>query len=131
MTLDESLVIPTEYSLESGKQAAGELFDRDLPTAVFAFNDVLSCAAIQAARSRGIRVPEDLSVIGFDNTILAEMTAPPLTTISQPIREMGRRVVELLIDEIQGKKKTKSKIILSPELVIRHSTAPVKTRPQR
>ena len=79
---------------------------------------------------RGIRVPEDLSVIGFDNTILAEMTAPPLTTISQPIREMGRRVVELLIDEIQGK-KNKSKIILSPELVIRHSTAPVKTRPQR
>ncbi|XLG13694.1 HTH-type transcriptional regulator DegA [Bacillus velezensis] len=59
------------------------------------------------------------------------MTAPPLTTISQPIREMGRRVVELLIDEIQGKKKTKSKIILSPELVIRHSTAPAKTRPQR
>lgn len=131
MTLDESLIIPTEYSLESGKQAAAELFDRDLPTAVFAFNDVLSCAAIQAARSRGIRVPEDLSVIGFDNTILAEMTAPPLTTISQPIREMGRRVVELLIDEIQGKKKAKSKIILSPELVIRQSTAPTKTRPQQ
>ncbi|MBT2573871.1 LacI family DNA-binding transcriptional regulator [Bacillus sp. ISL-51] len=127
--LDESLIIPTRYSLESGKKAAGALFDRDLPTAVFAFNDVLSCAVIQAARLRGIRVPEDLSIIGFDNTILAEMVDPPLTTMAQPIHEMGRRVVQLLIDEIQGKKKTKSKIILSPELVVRQSTAPAKTRP--
>ncbi|MEC1670715.1 LacI family DNA-binding transcriptional regulator [Bacillus mojavensis] len=126
--VDESLIIPTRFSLESGKEEAGKLLDRDTPTAIFAFNDVLACAAIQAARIRGMKVPDDLSIIGFDNTILAEMVDPPLTTIAQPIKEMGQRVIELLVEEIEGKRKAKQKIVLSPELVIRHSTSPFKKR---
>lgn len=125
--VDESLIVPTRFSLESGKEEAGKLLDRHAPTAIFAFNDVLACAAIQAARIRGIKVPDDLSIIGFDNTILAEMAAPPLTTVAQPIKDMGRSVIELLAEAIEGKRKTKQKIVLPPELVIRHSTSPLKT----
>lgn len=127
--IDDSLFVPTVFSLKSGKEEAGKLFDRSMPTAIFAFNDVLACAAIQVARERGIKVPEDLSIIGFDNTVLAEMVDPPLTTMSQPIPEMGRRVVELLVDEMKGKKTAKQKIMLPPELVIRHSTARLKDIP--
>ncbi len=101
MPIDESLIIPTRFSLESGKEEAGKLLDRNAPTAIFAFNDVLACAAIQAARIRGIKVPDDLSIIGFDNTILAELAAPPLTTVAQPIKDMGRSVIELLAEAIE------------------------------
>lgn len=71
-------------------------------------------------------MPDDLSIIGFDNTILAEMAAPPLTTVAQPIKDMGRNVIELLAEAIEGKRKTKQKIVLPPELIVRHSTAPPK-----
>lgn len=125
--IDESLIIQTRFYLESGKEEAGKLLDRNAPTAIFAFNDVLACAAIQAARIRSIKVPDDLSIIGFDNTILAEMAAPPLTTIAQPIKEMGRSVIELLAEAIEGKRKAKQKIVLPPELVVRHSTSPLNT----
>ncbi|MCY8087345.1 LacI family DNA-binding transcriptional regulator [Bacillus sonorensis] len=122
--IDESLMAGTGFSLQNGKEAAAAMFAQKVPTAVFAVNDVLACAVIQTAREWGLKVPGDLSVIGFDNTILAEMIDPPLTTVSQPIEEMGRRVVELLAEDIHGKKKSKSKMILTPELVIRQSTAP-------
>ncbi|UJG57460.1 LacI family transcriptional regulator [Bacillus paralicheniformis] len=122
--VNESLIAGTGFSLECGKKAAAQIFESNIPTAVFAMNDVLACGVIQTAREWGLQVPTDLSVIGFDNTFLAEMTDPPLTTVSQPIEEMGRRAAELLAEEISGEKSSKNKIILMPELVVRQSTAP-------
>ncbi|MNR43837.1 HTH-type transcriptional regulator DegA [compost metagenome] len=74
-----------------------------------------------------LRVPEDISVIGFDNTILASVTDPPLTTIAQPIEPMGKQVVDLLISELKKKSQAKQRVVMRPELIIRQSTsAPVK-----
>lgn len=81
--------------------------------------------ALQAAKELGLRVPEDVSIIGFDNTILASVTSPPLTTVAQPIEDLGRRAVDLLIDELKNEENSPQKIVLKPELVIRDSTGNV------
>lgn len=124
---DERLVTVGGFTLESGKEAMRRLLllDAARPTAVFACNDVLAIGAIQAARERGLHVPTMLSVIGFDNTILATIIDPPLTTIAQPMQEIGRRVVDLIIQEMRGEKTQKQRVLLLPELVVRGSTGPV------
>ncbi|WP_199425844.1 LacI family DNA-binding transcriptional regulator [Thermaerobacillus caldiproteolyticus] len=120
---DEKFVIYTDYSMEDGKRAALELLRSSLrPTAIFACFDSLAVGAYQAAKEVGLHIPGDLSVVGFDNTILATIVDPPLTTVAQPIDEMGRQVVDLLIREIEGEKSTKQRVILPPELIIRQST---------
>lgn len=93
------------------------------PTAVFASTEALAIGALQGARGRNVQVPNELSIVGFDNTILSTICEPPLTTIAQPIGEMGKKVVELLIEEIEKKKESKQRVILSPKLVVRNSTA--------
>ena len=70
-------------------------------------------------------MPEDVSIIGFDNTILASVTSPPLTTVAQPIEELGHRAVDLLIEELKDEQKEPQKIVLKPELVIRESAGRV------
>lgn len=93
------------------------------PTAIFACNDVLAIGAMQAARNLGIRVPDELSVVGFDNTYLAKITDPALTTVAQPIQAMGHRVVDLIAQEIDQANVVKQRVILLPELIVRQSTA--------
>ncbi|GAA3333016.1 hypothetical protein GCM10020331_095400 [Ectobacillus funiculus] len=83
----------------------------------------MAIGAVKSARELGLHVPEDLSIVGFDDTILATVCDPPLTTIAQPIQEMGKRVVELLVDEIERPKEIKQRIVLSPKLVVRESTS--------
>ncbi|HZG60966.1 MAG TPA: LacI family DNA-binding transcriptional regulator [Anoxybacillus sp.] len=120
---DEKLVIYTDYSMEDGKRAALEILKSpQRPTAIFACFDSLAVGVYQAAKELGLHIPNDLSVVGFDNTILATIVDPPLTTIAQPIDEMGRQVVDLLVREIEGEKTTKQRVILPPELIIRNST---------
>jgi DNA-binding LacI/PurR family transcriptional regulator len=120
---DERLVVYTDYSMEDGKRVALELLQSPLrPTAIFACFDSLAVGVYQAAKEIGLRIPDDLSVVGFDNTILATIVDPPLTTIAQPIDEMGRQVVDLIIREIEGEKSTKQRMILPPELIVREST---------
>lgn len=126
LELTEELVIRTDYSREDGKRAARELLTSPKrPTAIFACFDFLAIGVYQAAKELGLRIPDDVSVVGFDNTILASIVDPPLTTIAQPIDEMGRQVMDLLVREIEGDKKTKQRIILPPELIIRQSTKPI------
>ena len=72
----------------------------DRPTAVFAANDLSAIATVEVARELGLRVPQDLSVVGFDNIPESALCTPPLTTVDQPIREMGHRAIEMLIDLI-------------------------------
>src|SRR5437660_2358776 len=87
-----------DFEIGGGVEAAGRLLDlAEPPTAIFAFNDNLAIGTIQAARARGVRVPEDLSVVGFDDIEHATIVTPTLTTVRQPLAEMGRTAVSLLI----------------------------------
>ena len=92
-----------DYSFSSGVEATKRLLDLpDRPTALFCISDVLALGALQAARERGLRVPEDLSVVGFDDVEYAVMFQPHLTTIRQPGYELGRAAGEMLLKQIQG-----------------------------
>ena len=94
------------------------------PTAIFAFNDNLAIGAIQAARGHGLRVPEDLSVAGFDDSEHASLITPALTTVRQPLAEMGRTAVNLLRRLIDGQRVETLHVELGTRLVVRDSTAP-------
>ncbi|MCS7462109.1 LacI family transcriptional regulator [Paenibacillus doosanensis] len=121
---DERLIAAGEFTVDSGKEAMRRLLELgEPPTAVFACNDLLAIGAIQAARERGLQLPRQLSVVGFDNTILATIIDPPLTTVAQPIQEIGRQAMDLLMQEIKGEKSMRQRVVLMPELVVRGSTA--------
>jgi DNA-binding LacI/PurR family transcriptional regulator len=98
-------------------------------TAVFAFNDISAFGAMRALHEAGLRVPEDVSVIGFDDVLSARFTVPSLTTIRQPLREMGKLGAETLIKRISHPKSHfPQQIIVEPELVVRESTGPAGRR---
>jgi LacI family transcriptional regulator len=112
------------YDPALSAEAAHELLtSRDRPTAIFGANDVSAIAAVEVAAELGLRVPEDVSVIGFDNVPEAALASPQLTTVEQPIHEMGRRAINLLIKLIQDEPVETSHITLPTRLVVRQSTA--------
>lgn len=126
LSYDEELVLASDFSIETGKKLALKLLGQaDKPTAIFACNDLLAIGAMQAAKELEIAIPEQLSIVGFDNTILASITDPPMTTIAQPIQAMGHHVVDLITEDINHENKIKQRVVLLPELIIRKSTAPV------
>ncbi|MEF3303839.1 LacI family DNA-binding transcriptional regulator [Paenibacillus sp. GYB003] len=107
-----------------GKRRASELLrSGDRPTAIFCCNDLLAIGTLQAAKEAGLSVPGDVSVVGFDNTILASVTDPPLTTVAQPIERMGQLAVDLLIRRLANETDEPPRTVLQPELVVRESTA--------
>lgn len=114
-------VIETPYGIESGG-AAFETLSRlsPRPTAIFCGNDVLAVGALLRARALGIDVPNDVSIIGFDDIELAQIAVPSLTTVHVPHREMGRRAAQVLVQMVQGKPFTKS-IELSADVILRGS----------
>lgn len=122
---DEQLVAEGEFTEESGHAAMLGLLERrpDL-TAVFAANDLSALGVLSALSASGRRVPDDVSVVGFDDLRLSAFTSPPLTTIHQPAIEIGRRATELLIDLTRGKATRRVRHLLEPQLVVRGSTAP-------
>jgi DNA-binding LacI/PurR family transcriptional regulator len=95
----------------------------DRPTAVFAGNDGLALATVAVARDLGIRVPAELSVVGFDDVAVAALVTPPLTTVRQPLAEIGRRATRLLVARIEGKNIAPVSARAEPELVVRGTTA--------
>ncbi len=126
---DPRLEIESDFHATGGVQAAGALLDLDdPPTAIFAFNDMLAIGVLQAARQRGIRVPEDLSVVGFDDTFEASIVTPTLTTVRQPLAEMGRMAVALLVRLLHNQRIEALHVELGTSLVVRESTAPVAPR---
>ena len=96
----------------------------DPPTAIFCFNDEMAMGVIVAARCRGLRVPDDLSVVGFDDIRFAQCVDPPLTTIAQPMREIGEGTVRLLLEILNGNRIAPVSVTLPHTLQIRASTAP-------
>ena len=110
--------------VEGGIVAAGALLDVDpRPTAVFAHNDLMAIAVIQAARQRGLRVPDDLSVIGVDDADAGRYCDPPLTTLPFPARELGREAGTRILAELAGEVRERLSVLPSPALVVRESTA--------
>jgi LacI family transcriptional regulator len=108
------------YELTKELLARGEQF-----TALFAYNDISAIGAIRAIRESGRRVPQDISVIGFDDIRDAAYHVPALTTIRQPLRRMGEIAAQTLVERIEGKKDFPEEIAVAPELVVRETTAPV------
>ena len=123
--LDPALAIPGEPTVRFGHEAAQRLLDLpEPPTALVAFNDKAASGALAAAVQRGLRVPADLSVAGFDDIDLAQATRPTLTTVRQPLAEMGRIAVGLLIRMLERHRLDALHVELATELVIRESTGP-------
>jgi LacI family transcriptional regulator len=122
---DRALEVASIPEIGPGRAAAEQLLDLpERPTAIFAFNDNIAIGAIQAARDRGVRVPEDLSVVGFDDVEPATIASPALTTVRQPLAEMGRTAVSLLNRLLERQRFETLHVELATRLVVRESTAP-------
>jgi LacI family transcriptional regulator len=106
-----------------GYPFAKQLLSRQKPfTAIFAYNDISAIGAIRALQEKGIRVPQDVSVLGFDDIPGAAFYSPSLTTVRQPLNRMGEVAAQTLLDRIEGKREYPSEIPIEPELVVREST---------
>ncbi|MCQ6552008.1 LacI family transcriptional regulator [Streptomyces sp. C10-9-1] len=116
-----SLVQRTLFSVEGGQAAAGLLLDQGC-TGIFCGSDMMALGAIRAAHERGLDVPRDVSVIGFDDSPLIAFTNPPLTTVRQPVHAMATAAVGALTEEIEGNPVQRTEFVFQPELVVRGST---------
>jgi LacI family transcriptional regulator len=124
--VDERLVDVGDYDPDVSAASAGRLLTLpDRPTAVFAANDISAIATVRTAADLGLRVPDDLSVVGFDDVPESVLCTPPLTTVHQPIREMGLTAIELLIRLIRGETADSPHVTLATSLVVRQSTRSV------
>jgi DNA-binding LacI/PurR family transcriptional regulator len=117
-----SLISLSLFGVEGGAAAAGRLLDRGI-TGIVCGSDLMALGAIREARSRGLHVPNDLSVVGYDDSPLIAFTDPPLTTLRQPVSAMAVAGVTALIDEINGHAAPHSEYMFSADLVVRGSTA--------
>jgi LacI family transcriptional regulator len=125
LTPINDLVVESDFHIEGGYHAARKLLTRaDPPTAIFAFNDNMAVGVLRAARELGLTVPGDLSVVGFDDAESASIVTPALTTVRQPLQEMGRVAVSVLYRLIKGQALDVTRIELSTRLVVRDSTGP-------
>lgn len=121
-------MVSGDFRYTSGQSAMSELLKRNLQlTAVFAMNDLMALAALRTLQDARIRVPEDISIIGFDNITLSNLVSPTITTIAQPVKEIGQTCVDLLLQRIQQEEPgTESlRIVLPTTLVTRESCAPL------
>ncbi|MGJ5827759.1 LacI family DNA-binding transcriptional regulator [Streptomyces ossamyceticus] len=127
--VDERLIVPGDFTEEGGRRAMWELLERcpDLD-AVFAESDVMAAGARQVLREAGRRLPDDVAMVGYDDSAIARHMDPPLTSVRQPIEEMGRAMIDLLLDEIADRRPAISrglerrKVVLPTELVARASS---------
>ncbi len=126
---DPALEVASDFERAAGASAAAVLLALpEPPTAIFAFNDAIAVGTMRAAHERGVRVPDDLSVIGFDDIAYATMVGPMLTTIRQPLGELGRTAVHLLLRLLERPNSEPRQIELSTRLVVRDTTAPPRRR---
>ena len=119
------IVCTGDFSVESGARLAAELLKKaDRPTAIFCVSDDMAIGALHAIRQAGLNCPQDVSVVGFDDIRMAAFVDPPLTTVRQPMHEIGARAVQLLLDIIEGRADGLVNLTLDHSLVVRASTAP-------
>jgi LacI family transcriptional regulator len=121
--IDPQLIQEGDFNQPTGYQVAQALLDlAELPTAIFASNDVMAFGVMEAVRDRGLRIPEDISIVGFDNIPQAEHVSPQLTTIEQPLADMGREATRMLLALIQDPECPYRRVELPTSLVVRAST---------
>ncbi len=122
---DPELQIESDFNVTGGYEATMKLLALpDPPTAIFAFNDMLAIGVLRAARQCGLEVPDHLSVVGFDDTFEATVVHPALTTVRQPLAEMGRMAVTQLVRLLQSQRIEALHVELATKLVVRESTGP-------
>lgn len=125
LDVDPDLITPGDFDYASGFSGGTQLLELDdPPTAVFAASDEMALGVYEAARKKGLRVPEDLSIVGFDDLPQAQWGSPPLTTVRQPLEEMGRYAVHTVMRLLAEGRLESTKIELATEIVVRESTAP-------
>ena len=123
--IDPELVSHGEFQVEEGVRKGRALLRLpDPPTAIFAGNDLQALGVYQAAREARLHIPEDLSVVGFDDLPVARWVGPPLTTVRQPLVEMAVAAAELVLAMARGEQPGQTRVELATELVVRESTAP-------
>jgi LacI family transcriptional regulator len=122
---EPALIRHGAFDFDSGLKLGAELLDVDNPpTAIFAASDPMAVGVLTAARSEGIQVPHDLSVVGFDDSFLTEWSTPGLTTVRQPLRDMGRVALRSLLRLIADQPLDSHHVELATALVVRESTGP-------
>jgi DNA-binding LacI/PurR family transcriptional regulator len=116
-------LVPGTNTVAGGDASMRTLLERGgpRPTAVFAFNDQMAIGALHALRTRGLRVPDDMAIVGFDGIALGAYTTPELTTVEQPSGEVGKRAVEVLFDLLDGDSSSPTRVTLPVRLVVRES----------
>ena len=129
VTLDPANVWEGDFKFESGRAAARAFLDRGLPiSALWCQNDLMAVGTMNVLQRAGVRIPQDLSLVGMDNISLAEMTVPALTTVTQPFEEMCRQAVELVLALRSGQTVPK-RVVVTPGLIARESSAPPRPPP--
>ncbi len=122
LRFDSTLVVNGEYAYEGAYRAALTLLDQEArPDAVFATSDHMATGVLSALRSRGVRIPDDVALVGFGNAPLAELITPGLTTVDEQLRETGVQAATLLIRLAQGEEVAETQIVLPTRLVVRES----------
>ncbi|MEJ2766158.1 substrate-binding domain-containing protein [Photobacterium sp. MCCC 1A19761] len=122
LPINPGWIIAGSFECEGGEAAFNTLYQRGpLPTALFVCNDMMAMGVINTAYKKGIRVPDDLSIVGYDDIKLAKYITPSLTTIHQPKHRLGQQAVDTLLDKIQNKRTSNQVIQLEPTLVVRDS----------
>ncbi|MGD8737779.1 MAG: substrate-binding domain-containing protein, partial [Anaerolineae bacterium] len=122
LSIDPEYYIHSDLTQRGGYRAMNELLDLSAqPTAVVACNDLMALGAISAAQKRGLTVGRDVAITGFDDIPLAEHSHPPLTTVHQPIYDIGRQICNMLIRLVQGEQVNERHVLLQPQLVVRES----------
>lgn len=124
LELGERQIVHSLYSLEAAQTAATRLIAEGV-TGIICASDPMALGAIRAIRRAGKRVPQDISVVGFDDSAMMACTDPPLTTVRQPIGAMGRMIVDLLVRQMSREVPSRDEVLFTPELVVRSSTAPI------
>ncbi|CAN7629064.1 LacI family DNA-binding transcriptional regulator [Pseudorhodoferax sp. LjRoot39] len=119
------LLQPGDFTSEGGYAAMHAILRRTpRPSAVFVANDLMAIGALCAAHECGVAVPDELSLVGFDDIELARFACPPLTTVAQPKQRIAAMAVDMLLERIEGRRQDVRKVVLQPELRVRASTAP-------
>ena len=122
---EKDLIAEGDFTMWSGLNAAFQFCNMKIrPTAVFSMNDEMAIGAMQTLKNQGIRIPEDMSVTGFDDIAYSKYSDPSLTTISQPAEEMGKMAMDMLLKVIEGEPLSQRECVLPTEFIIRKSTGP-------
>lgn len=136
VAVDEALIFNGDYSYESGEQGAKYLLSlKNPPTAIMCANDSMAIGAIKVVREKGLKVPDDISVVGFDDITVASKVFPSLTTVAAPVDDIARKTVRMLLEMIDGVNHDYLHVILPARLIVRGSCSAVKmpepkTRPE-